>query len=61
MENPTIENVAEIFAKCGEVSLIRILPSSEWKEEQLAFPFSSHQYHSMCLLQTLHVHVSQIQ
>jgi la-related protein 6 len=25
MENPTIENVAEIFAKCGEVSLIRIL------------------------------------
>lgn len=25
MENPTIENVAEIFSKCGEVTLIRIL------------------------------------
>ncbi|CAG2224209.1 LARP6 [Mytilus edulis] len=25
MENPTIENVAEVFSKCGEVSLIRIL------------------------------------
>lgn len=25
MENPTIENIAEIFAKCGDVSLIRIL------------------------------------
>ncbi|KAJ8304023.1 hypothetical protein KUTeg_017606 [Tegillarca granosa] len=25
MENPTIENIAELFSKCGEVSLIRIL------------------------------------
>lgn len=25
MENPSIENVAEMFSKCGEVSLIRIL------------------------------------
>lgn len=25
MENPTIENVAELFSKCGEVALIRIL------------------------------------
>lgn len=25
MENPTIENIAELFSKCGEVALIRIL------------------------------------
>ncbi|KAH3834303.1 la-related protein 6-like [Dreissena polymorpha] len=25
MENPTIENIAEMFSKCGEVALIRIL------------------------------------